>query len=185
MKLTKPLIGVAAAALATGIAVPTLAGSGNKYDATSVVIDCSDDGFGSSDTVALNGPLKLWPPNHKMVDEPVTATSGNSSDHVEISVRPVIDDATGGDGGPQHDPDFNPTTEGGDTVVGSGTGSAVAGVQLRAERSGKGLGRTYTLEWTATFGNRSCTSEDDSHDPFVITVPHDMRGGADWKAVKP
>ncbi len=122
-----------------------------------------------------------------MIDEPVTATSGTNTDGVTISVRPVIDDATGGDGGPQHDPDFNPTTSGGDTVEGSGTGSAVAGVQLRAERSGKGDGRTYTLQWTATFGERSCTSEDGSHDAFVITVPHDMRGGADFphgKAIK-
>src|SRR4051812_13337022 len=147
LKVSKPLVIGAVVAAATGVAIPTLGASGNKYQSTSVVRDCSDDfAVPSGDTVALNGPLKLWPPNHKMIDEPVTATSGNSSDSVTISVRPEIADATGGDGGPQHDPDFNPDTEGGDTVAGNGTGSATAGLQLRAERSGKGDGRTYTIQ---------------------------------------
>jgi hypothetical protein len=32
-------------------------------------------------------------------------------------------------------------------------------------------------------GNDKCSSDDgkDDHAPFVIEVPHDMRGGADWK----
>jgi hypothetical protein len=184
LKFTKPLIGVAAAALATGIAVPTLAGSGNKYASESSLRDC-DNG-----TVELVGPLKLWPPNHKMVAEPVTATADNSGDQVTITITPVITDAVGGDGGPQHDPDFTPTDENGNTVYASGTGSATAAVELRAERSGKGDGRTYRLDWMAQFGQSSCsssTAEDDdvNNDPFVITVPHDMRGGAGWKAVKP
>jgi hypothetical protein len=59
-------------------------------------------------------------------------------------------------------------------------------VALRAERSGKGEGRTYVLNWVAQFGDKSCSSStaddsDTNNDPFVITVPHDMRGGADWK----
>jgi hypothetical protein len=172
------LVGLAALVGALAAAAPSSAG-GNKYAAQSVVVDCGD-----GDTVALNGPLKLWPPNHKMIDEPVTATDADGSGPVTMTVRPVVTDAAGGDGGPNHDPDFNPTTEGGDTVVGTdddNDGVAVAGLQLRAERSGKGDGRTYTVHWTADFGDKSCTSEDGSHDPFVITVPHDMRGGADWK----
>jgi len=169
------LVGLAALVGALAAAAPSSAG-GNKYASESVTIDCGDE-----DTVALNGPLKLWPPNHKMIDEPVTATDADGSGPVTMTVRPVVTDAAGGDGGPNHDPDFNPSTEGGDTVVGTGDGSATAGLQLRAERSGKGEGRTYTVNWTAEFDDKSCTSEDGSHPAFVITVPHDMRGGADWK----
>lgn len=61
-----------------------------------------------------------------------------------------------------------------------------AGLQLRAERSGEGDGRTYTVAWKAVFDDKTCESSaaadsDPENDPFVITVPHDMRGGADWK----
>ena len=181
MRYTKPLIGFAGLALATGVAVPTLAG-GNKYPSTTSTRDC-----GSGDTVTLNGPLKLWPPNHKMVDEPVTATDSDSSSQVSISVYPDITDAAGGDGGPQHDPDANASQDA--PLANSGTGSATAALQLRAERSGKGDGRTYSINWTATFdnGTKSCKSSDSGQTPFVIEVPHDMGGGADWKdtAVKP
>jgi hypothetical protein len=178
MDLMKPAVGAGALVLALGVAVPTMAnGGGNKYAAQATTISCDDDqpGGGSGDTVTLNGPLKLWPPNHKFVDEPVTATSGNSNDNVTISLTPTADDAAGGDGGPQHDPDFTP-----DQPAGNGTGSATASMQLRAERSGKGDGRTYIIDWTAMFGQRSCTSTDGSHPAFEVTVPHDMRGGADW-----
>ena len=179
MRYSKPLIGVAGLTLAIGIAVPTLAAGGNKYAATSVTRDCGDN-----DTVVLNGPLKLWPPNHKFVQEEVVATDGDGVSNVTIALTPTVDDAAGGDGGPQHDPDFTP-----EKPAGSGSGSATANFQLRAERSGKGDGREYTINWMATFDNgaKSCNSDgsDDNHQPFVITVPHDMSGGADWKAVKP
>ena len=172
MNTTKAgLVGLTAALAALSLAAPGVAG-GNKYASVTDTRDCGD-----GDTVALNGPLKLWPPNHKMVDEPVTATDADGSGPVTITVTPVVTEAAGGDGGPTHDPDFNPSTEGGD----SGDGSATAGLQLRAERSGKGDGRTYTVGWTAQFDDKSCSSSDSGQSPFVITVPHDMRGGADWK----
>lgn len=169
------LVGLTAVLAAVSLAAPGIAG-GNKYASVTSTRDCGD-----GDTVALNGPLKLWPPNHKMVAEPVTATDSDGSGPVTITVTPQVDDAVGGDGGAQHDPDFTPTTPGGDTVVGTGDGSATAGVELRAERSGKGDGRTYTLNWTAEFDDKTCSSSDSGQSPFVITVPHDMRGGADWK----
>ncbi|MPY85111.1 MAG: hypothetical protein GEV00_17720 [Actinophytocola sp.] len=55
-------------------------------------------------------------------------------------------------------------------------------VQLRSERSGKGEGRTYTINWAAEFdnGSKSCTSMEAGQAPFTIVVPHDMRGGRDW-----
>lgn len=172
------LVGLAALVGALAAAVPGSA-AGNKFADSTVTRDCGD-----GDTVTLVGPLKLWPPNHKFVDEPVTATSGDPADSVTITITPTVTDATGGDGGPQHDPDTNASDEG--TIVGTGTGAATAAVALRAERSGKGEGRTYVLNWVAQFAEKSCSSSsaqdsDPNNDPFVITVPHDMRGGAGWK----
>lgn len=174
------LLGLAAVVGALGIAAPGLAG-GNKYDATTTTRACGD-----GDTVALQGPLKLWPPNHKMVDEPVTAKDADGAGQVELTLTPTVTDAVGGDGGSQHDPDFNASSSDGKTLVATGNGSATAALQLRAERSGKGEGRTYTVAWRAVFDDKTCESSaaadsDPENDPFVITVPHDMRGGADWK----
>jgi hypothetical protein len=116
-----------------------------------------------------------------MIDEPVTAQSSSNSGSVTLTLTPTIDDATGGDGGPQHDPDFNATSSDGKTLMASGTGSATAALQLRAERSGKGDGRTYTINWDVDWGNGDkCSSSDSGQAPFIITVPHDMRGGADF-----
>ena len=176
MKISKPLIVGAVVATATGIAFPTLGASGNKYASTESTRTCGSDG-----TVTLVGPLKLWPPNHKMIDEPVTAKANNSSNMVTLTLTPVITDATGGDGGPQHDPDFNANTSDGKSLMASGTGSATAGLQLRAERSGNGDGRTYTINWSVNWGNGdSCSSNDSGQTPFVVTVPHDMSGGQDF-----
>jgi hypothetical protein len=49
-------------------------------------------------------------------------------------------------------------------------------LEIRSERSGRGDGRTYTLTATAQFNVvQECTWSVD------VVVPHDMRGGADWK----
>ena len=171
------LVGLAGLCGALVVAGPGFAG-GNKYASVTSVRDCGD-----GDTVALNGPLKLWPPNHKFVPEPVTATDSDPSSQVSLTITPVLTDAAGGDGGAQHDPDWQ-LADGstGDSFTSTGTGSTTSELQLRAERSGKGEGRTYTINWNATFdnGTKSCSSSDSGQSPFVITVPHDMRGGADF-----
>ena len=194
MNLVKPAVGVAALALATGVALPSIGDSGNKYASTASVRNCDSSG----DTVTLNGPLTLWPPNHKFVNEPVTAQPSDNSSGTSITLTPTATDVSGGDGGPQNDPDTNADPNSGTLVATDSTdpnstnGSATAALQVRSERSGKGDGRTYIINWTASFNNgtRSCTSDgsDADHQPFAITVPHDQRGGAGWKTavvVKP
>ena len=161
---------------AVAIALPGVAG-GNKYASTTDFRDCGDE-----DLVNFVGPIKLWPPNHKFVNEQVAAVDGNG-DNVALTLIINVLDTTGGDGGSNHDPDYTPA-EPADT--GSGEEGAVVPFQLRAERSGKGDGRTYTIDWVAKFdnGTKTCasnTDESDAQTPFVVTVPHDMRGGADWK----
>ena len=165
---------------ALSIALPGSAG-GNKYADTTQQQPCKDGQGNTVGIVALNGPAKLWPPNHKFVDESGLATATDSSDEVALTVYPSkVESATGGDGGTNHDPDWTP----GDLAA-TGTGSAEVPFQVRAERSGKGDGRTYVIDWVATFGETECdsgTSSTDDYKPFLITVPHDMRGGQDWKS---
>lgn len=150
----------------------------NKYPSTESTYDC-----GNGDTITYGGPLKMWPPNHKLQDVSVTATDGPSSNPTDeasndttLTLTFNILDAVGGDGGPQHDPDVlytgSPTAQ--------GNPSATVPFQLRSERSGKGEGRTYEVTATATFDGGNPLTQSCSH-TFVIEVPHDMRGGADWK----
>jgi len=145
----------------------------NKYDDITASKDCGD-----GDTIDYAGPLKMWPPNHKLQDVAMSATDGPSNpvedqaNETTLLVSVDVLDAVGGDGGPQHDPDvFFPS---GPAATGDPT--AVVPFQLRSERSGKGEGRTYDIRADATFDNgiKSCSWN------MQVFVPHDMRGGADW-----
>lgn len=154
---------------------PVVAGpeSDNKYPDTTAGKDCGD-----GDTIDYAGPLKLWPPNHKLQDVLMSATDGSSNPvdgqanqtTLTVTVSPL--DAVGGDGGPQHDPDF--FFPAGPTATGDPT--AKVPFQLRSERSGKGDGRTYNVHADATFdnGTKNCSWD------MQVLVPHDMRGGAGW-----
>ena len=164
MKIAKGVIVGVGALTALGVAVPGFAG-GNKYAAVSDSRDCGD-----GDVVNWVGPIKLWPPNHKFVNETVTAVAGDSTEQVALTLAPTVTDTAGGDGGPQHDPDYTPAEP-----AATGTGSAAVDLALRAERSGRGDGRTYTIDWVAEFSDKTCTSSDDGQSPFVVVVPHDMR----------
>ena len=98
-------------------------------------------------------PDELWPANHKLVRiTPSVAASDlcDAAPTVTLSVASSEPDEGLGDG-----------DTGGDIVVHSPTD-----VELRAERSGAGNGRTYTLTWTATdaAGNAATATR-------VVTVP--------------
>ncbi|HEX4977650.1 MAG TPA: hypothetical protein VFV40_07260 [Nocardioides sp.] len=145
----------------------------NKYESTESTHDCGDDS-----TITYGGPLKMWPPNHKLQAVSITATDGDAepaTDDTTLTVTFRVLDAVGGDGGPRHDPDVLFTS--GPTATGNP--EATVPFQLRSERSGRGGERQYELTATAAFDNGlptgSCTAT------FVVKVPHDMRGGADWK----
>lgn len=169
--------GKAAAAVTVGLVGafafvgPGQAGSDevrNKYPSGTETEECSTGPV--TDKVTYTGPQKLWPPNHKLQDVEFRAVNGGADTSTTLSITSQIDDVAGGDGGPQHDPDYVPG------AAANGGGEAVAAAQLRSERSGKGEGRTYTLTAVGTFdGLRTCSLTVD------VIVPHDMRGGADWK----
>ena len=171
LKIVKGLVLATGFTAALGVAAPGFAG-GNKYATDTVQQECTSGS--DTDYVIFKGPVTLWPPNHKWVAEAITA-QGDQGDSVSIGETITPTDAAGGDGGPQHDPDWTPAN--GQPAT-TGTTSATVNFSLRAERSGRGVGRTYTIDWVANFGNHSCassTSSTDQYVPFVVTVPHDMR----------
>lgn len=103
----------------------------------------------------------LWPPNHQMVDVTVMANAWDASDGsltydvtIESSEPPEFDGS--GNFEPDHD------------VVSIDPATGEIHVLLRAERSGQGDGRVYTILVTATdaSGNASTAS-------FEVKAPHD------------
>lgn len=105
----------------------------------------------------------LWPPNHKFVNITIEANaSDNSGGHVALTAFVSSSEPQDGLGDGDTSPDWtNP-------VIDQYTG--VITLQLRAERSGSGEGRVYTIAITAIdeFENSSEALVD-------IRVPHDKR----------
>jgi len=144
---------------------------------TTVVTLVVNDGYQTSDpaTVAVTvvdtvppvitstvQPSLLWPPNHKMSNITATVTA---TDICYPTVAVVLTSATsnepddaqgGGDGNTTND------------IQGAAIGTPDFQVMLRAEREGTGMGRVYTLTYTATdgSGNAALTSS-------AVSVPHD------------
>lgn len=165
----RKIIAVTAAGLiaAGAFVLPTSAG-GNKYPSESVEHECGDDG-----TVTLHGPPKLWPPNHKYVDYRVQYTDPDDDSETLVTEGTHDEFADGEEmnGAGNTDNDVDPAT---DSDTGDDPETSHA---LRAERSGRGDGRVYTIMYEVSDGGDSsiCTGT------FTVEVPHDMRGGADWK----
>ncbi|MHC4570840.1 MAG: TolB family protein [Planctomycetota bacterium] len=120
------------------------------FDANEVTINVEDTtppGF--SLTVE---PDVLWPANHKMVEiTPSWEVSDNCDELPEVT---LVDITMNEDGATEDD------------IQVKGDGS----IYLRAERSGKGIGRIYTITYQAVddSGNVSIGSAD-------VTVPHNKR----------
>ena len=162
---------------------PLGAAPGNKYGDTTRTSLCQDADDNNPDgelSVSITGPEKLWPPNHKYVDVSLTATDTGGDDVTfssEGTHEQYVDgeemNGSGGGNGVNSGPDVDPAASG-DVM---GTGSATTQHDVRAERSGQDqTGRTYTLNYQA-----ESTDGDTCVGSFTILVPHDMRGGADWK----
>lgn len=170
---TRVAVGAVAALTAAGLAVPAVADKPGDTDTTKTSYaenarEC-DNG-----TVTLAGPQTLWPPNHKMVDQTATATADESDEQVSLQLLISLLDAVGGDGSPQQGADMTY-----DPAPRTGTGTVEVPLAVRAERSGKGTGRTYTIDWQATFGDETCASPafGGEQAPFEIFVPHDQGRG--------
>lgn len=102
----------------------------------------------------------LWPANHKMVAITIYA---NASDN---SGGPVTLSASVASNEPQDDLGDGDTPQDGTTPV---INNGIITLQLRAEKSGKGSGRIYTITIVATDGTGNTSTA-----KVNISVPHDM-----------
>jgi hypothetical protein len=113
-------------------------------------------------TVRAN-PAVLWPPNHRMLPVHFTVSAVDACDPSPMTrllsvVSSEPDDASGpGDGASLRD------------VQGATAGTADFDVALRAERDGRGPGRTYSARYLSTdaAGNVGTAVG-------TVTVPHDQ-----------
>ena len=103
----------------------------------------------------------LWPPNHKLVSVTIQANASDSSGGpVTLSATVTSSEDALKDGSGQTQPDFT------DPVIDQQTGTIT--LQLRAERSGKGPGRVYSIAITATDG-----AGNQSTSVVEVIAPHD------------
>jgi hypothetical protein len=105
--------------------------------------------------------MSLWPPNHKLRRITVSGATDPDGDPVAITIGSVTqDEPVNGRGDGNTSPDV---------VLGPGADQ----VRLRAERSGRGDGRVYTIAYVAKDpSGASCSGT------VTVTVPHDRRGGS-------
>lgn len=146
------------------------AGTGGKRETYGTQsLTCSD-----GNTVVYDGPLEMWPPNHKYRNLTVTATDNESSNTVTLTTTGTHDeylqDGSEINGSGNTDGDFLDVTPGG---MDSGQGSATTQHKIRGERSGRGDGRTYTIHALAAFSDGEQCEGD-----FTSTVPHDQGKGS-------
>ena len=107
-------------------------------------------------------PSILWPPNHRMVPIHV---SWQASDVCDPALEVVLASVT------CNEPDDEPGSGDGDSVgdiQDASIGTPDPTVLLRAERSGKGHGRVYTLTYIARDDSGNSASS-----PVIVTVPSD------------
>ena len=103
----------------------------------------------------------LWPPNHKMVTinaaVAVTDICDPNASFVLTSITSNEPDNGTGDGDKPND------------IQGAAYGTADTSFLLRAERSGRGNGRIYTVTYTASDKSGNTTPVQ-----LLVTVPHDQ-----------
>jgi len=106
-------------------------------------------------------PSILWPPNHSLRDIVANVSVQDNCPNVGFVLSSIVSnepDNGVGDGNTVND------------VQGAAFGTADTAFQLRAERSGVGDGRTYTVTYTATDGSQNQTLAQ-----AVVTVPHSKK----------
>ena len=160
--------------VAVDITVPAGTPGGTDVSLTATVVSDRDPATTNSATVTLlvvnNRPpdcslampsaSTLWPANHTITPVSILGVSDPDGDTVTIQIdRVTQDEPTNGAGDGNTCPD----------ALGLGTATA----QLRAERSGTGNGRVYTIFFTATDGKGGICQGS-----VKAIVPHDQNSTA-------
>lgn len=144
-------------ALAVGIAGPALA----SHSATD---DCDVVLYGPQNGVHSGGSgydATLWPPNHKMTT--VALESTNTDMNCDVNITGVFQDEALDEPGSGNTTEFD--------AANCRNGGNVSTVDLRAERSGRGTGRFYQVDYEASDVMAGHTETGS----FLILVPHDQR----------
>jgi hypothetical protein len=145
-----PTVTVATTSLGLGTTVLELVVDDGTADpvvapVTVVVVDTT------APSLAIScSPTSLWPPNHKMVTVEVDVSSWDLSGPVMITAAAESDEADNGLGDGDQPNDIQ------NLAVDADTGDVT--VNLRAERSGAGDGRTYTITVKARDGSSNVTT---------------------------
>jgi hypothetical protein len=130
---------------------PTAGGGGPGFD-----VDCNDDDDPPSVRSISASPAVLWPPDHRLVPVTVHASAVDDCDPLDIRIVHVAsDEPVDGLGDGDTAPDWE--------IAGPLT------LRLRAERSGLGNGRTYTIRVRYRDG---VGNEEFEH--VRVLVPHDQ-----------
>ena len=107
-------------------------------------------------------PSQLWPPNHRMVPVKVSVDVKDDKDPQPVVTLAAVQsneaDNGLGDGDTAND------------IQGAAIGTDDRDLLLRAERSGKGTGRVYTLTYQARDAAGNITNES-----VTVSVPHSRR----------
>lgn len=122
---------------------------------TSIIVNAVPPPPGMPTISVSVDPDTLWPPNHKMVT--ITAHVTASAPVTLVSIISSEPDDGLGDGDTPND------------IQDAAYGTDDRVFQLRAERSGKGPGRTYTITYSAT-GSTGLVATATAK----VTVPHDQ-----------
>jgi len=103
-------------------------------------------------------PTELWPPNHKMVTITATVTTSDNCEGYSYVLESITSNEADNDLG---DGDKE------DDIQNEELGTADLSFDLRAERSGNGVGRTYTITYKVTDGAGHVT-----YGTATVFVPH-------------
>ena len=143
---------------------------------------CSDGDL----VVSFLGDQTLWPPNHKYSPLTVEAVNDGLTDitlTTNITHDEYLADFVPTNDSPEEEQRDNEEVGAGNTVndaspfivMDTEASPNTNTHEVRAERSGRGDGRTYTIDVMADDGDNNCSGS------VEISVPHDMGNGAENK----
>ena len=145
----------------------TLFANDGKLNSTPDTVDITViDDTPSEISLSVN-PDILWPPNHKMVPIEVDIMAADNCD-ASPNIKLVSITMNEGDETSAYEPDYDDTLGDGhtynDIVVENGN------IFLRAERSGTGVGRFYTITYEAIDASGNSDTEN-----VTVVVPHSQK----------